>query len=79
MRQAAREKDMSATPYIVEQLNDGDADVRFFAIMSLEKITGERLGYEHYAPAAERDEAVERWRRWLRQRTDTDGEGANET
>ncbi|MFW6065561.1 MAG: HEAT repeat domain-containing protein [Planctomycetota bacterium] len=67
MRQAAETKDMAAAPYIVEQLNDSDADVRMFAIMSLEKMTHRRLGYEHYAPAAQREEAVERWRQWLRE------------
>lgn len=67
MRQAADAKDMAAAPYIVEQLNDSDADVRMFAVMSLEKMTGRRLGYEHYAPAGQREEAVERWRQWLRE------------
>ncbi|MGC9454491.1 MAG: HEAT repeat domain-containing protein [Phycisphaerae bacterium] len=71
MRQAAEAKDMAAAPYIVEQLNDSDADVRMFAIISLEKITGRRLGYQHYAPAAQRDEAIERWRQWLREHAST--------
>jgi HEAT repeat protein len=68
MCQAARQNDTEALPYLVDRLNDDEADVRFFAIVALEKMTGQRMGYEHYAPALERAEAVERWRQWLRRR-----------
>ena len=68
MRQAVRQNDDQALPYLVDRLNDSETDVRFFAIVALEKMTGRRMGYEHYAPATQRAEAVERWRAWLRRR-----------
>jgi hypothetical protein len=68
VRQAARQDDTQALPYLVDRLNDSEADVRFFAILALEKMTGERMGYEYYAPACERAEAVKRWRQWLQRR-----------
>jgi hypothetical protein len=39
--------------------------VRFAAIVALEKITGTDRGYRYWAPAAQRDEAIARWRQWL--------------
>ncbi len=66
--QAGRQRDRDAVPHLVDRLTDSEADVRFFAIASLERITGETMGYEYYAPAPQRHEAVERWREWLRSR-----------
>jgi len=64
--QAGREKDAKAVPYLVDRLGEGYAEVRFAAIVALEKITGTDRGYRHWAPAAQRDEAIARWRQWLR-------------
>lgn len=68
IRQAARQNDAQAIPHIVERLNDTQTDVRFFAIVALEKMTGRRMGYQYYAPRSERARAQERWREWLRSR-----------
>lgn len=78
MRQAVRLGDDAALPYLVENLNDSDADVRLFAIVALERMTGERMSYEHYAPAGRRRESIERWRRWLSESVASADEAANE-
>jgi len=66
--QAADEKDRKAVPYLVERLSDAESDVRFFAYISLQKITGQTMGYRYYDPPQERAEAVQRWRQWLKDR-----------
>lgn len=68
IRTAARTRDDRALPYLVNCLTDTQRDVRLFAARALRIITGEDLGYRHYAPAARRAEAAEKWRRWLRAR-----------
>jgi len=64
--QAGREKDAKAVPYLVDRLGEGYAEVRFAAIVALEKITQTDQGYRYWAPAAQRDQAIARWRQWLR-------------
>jgi len=69
---AARQRDRSAIPHLIEQLNSDDIAVRFFAINALEDIVGDRLaslesehgrrlGYNFTGPAAPRREAIDRW------------------
>jgi len=70
--EAARTRDDAALPFLVDRLTDIEPDVRFFAIGALKDLTGRTLGYKHYQPAKQRNEAVERWRRWLRK---TRGDG----
>lgn len=65
-RRAGETKDGSVVPLLVERLDDTAADVRFFAIGALERITGRSLGYRHYDDAETRSQAVRRWRDWLR-------------
>ena len=69
---AARVRDAQAAPLLVERLEDRSADVRFFAIKALEKITGQLLGYRYYDPPAKRAVAVRRWREWLKARPPAD-------
>ncbi|MCD4699628.1 MAG: HEAT repeat domain-containing protein [Phycisphaerae bacterium] len=65
---AGQSRDESVLPLLVERLEDTDADVRLFAIGALKKITDRDFGYRYYAPPSDRSEAVQRWRKWLRQR-----------
>jgi len=65
IRSAGREKLESAVPYLVDRLTDSEAEVRMFAIIALQEITGLTHDYRHYDPATLRQEAVERWRKWL--------------
>lgn len=61
IRAAGESRDRSAIPPLVEQLDSDDPAVRVFAINALERITGERLGYNPYADDVGRRAAVERW------------------
>jgi hypothetical protein len=70
IRTAAETKDQGAVPLLVDRLEDEDEAVRFFAIIALDKITGERFGYDYAQPANLRAKAVERWREYVRQGRD---------
>ena len=63
--QAARRKDASLTPALVDRLDDEDPAVRMYAILALERLTGERLGYSYAAPTGKRREAVDSWRDYI--------------
>ena len=71
--QAGNAGDREAVPLLVDLLEDDDGAVRFFAVLSLEKITGTRRGYDYAAPAWRRAVAVRRWRDWLREGADPGG------
>jgi hypothetical protein len=66
IKRAARAGNHQAAPQLVDALDDEDPAVRFFAIGALERMAGERFGYDYFDddPAARRP-AVERWRQWL--------------
>jgi len=65
IKQAGREKQDSAIPHLIDRLSDSEAEVRMFAIVALKEITGLTHGYQHYDSAADRDSAIEEWRKWL--------------
>jgi len=60
-----RTRDRAALPFLVDRLTDSEQDVRFFAILSLKRITGTDMGWRYYDPPEQRAEAVARWRKWL--------------
>ena len=64
IREAGERRDRQAVPLLVDRLEDEDSAVRFYAILALERITGERLGYQYEDSSAERQVAVERWRKF---------------
>ena len=54
--------------YIEEQIQllaDEDFAVRFYAIMSLKRLTGTDNGYNYRHDASRRNEAIKRWHKWL--------------
>ena len=59
-------KDAKAVPYLVDRLSDCEREVRLFAIVSLERITGQTMGFRDYDCPAKQAEAIDRWRQWLR-------------
>jgi hypothetical protein len=59
---AARTNDRTAIPRLVEELESDDPAVRFLAISTLHRLTGETHGYRDFDPPPVRAEAVERWR-----------------
>ena len=64
IREAGERRDPLAIPLLVDRLEDEDSAVRFYAILALERITGDRLGYHYEDSATERLVAVERWRNY---------------
>lgn len=80
IRRAAERGDVSSVPHLVDRLEDEDVVVRFAAIMALEELTGDRLGYAYGAAAEKRATAVSRWRRFVaRQVADRASTGASST
>ena len=59
--EAGRTKDRTSIGPLVEQLDNDDPLVRFMTINALQHITGTRLGYNPYVPAADRQPATRRW------------------
>ncbi len=68
IRAAAEAKDIRAVPLLVDRLEDEDEGVRFYAILALDRITGDRFGYDYAKPAWERAGAVDRWRAYVERR-----------
>jgi HEAT repeat protein len=64
--QAAEHGDGDAIHKLVDLLDDDDRAVRMYAILALERLTGDTFGYVYYADEASRAAAVERWRSALR-------------
>lgn len=64
-KKAVRQKDRKAERQLVKDLESDDPAVRFYAIESLERMTGQTLGYVYYEDDERRRPAVERWRSWL--------------
>jgi len=65
--EAGKTRDPRTVPYLVDRLGDSEETLRFFSIHSLEKIAGRTMGYRYYDPPREREQAVQRWRQWLKQ------------
>ena len=63
--QAGTSRDLNAVPLLVDRLSDSDSDVRFYAILSLRKITGTDMGFHYYDPPEQREQAIGQWRQWL--------------
>jgi len=78
IRRAAEGNHRSAIPLIVERLEDDDQAVRFYAILALDRLTGERLGYDYAKPSWKRADAVERWWEYVRQGRHAAGADAHE-
>jgi HEAT repeat protein len=68
--EAADRGDRGAIPDLIALLESDDPATRLVAIRSLERLTGETLGYDHAAGEYEREEAVERWVEWHEQTAD---------
>jgi hypothetical protein len=68
IRRAGREKIESSMPYLVDRLSDDEDEVRMFAILALKEITGMSHGYRYYHEVTLRNEAIEKWRKWLADR-----------
>jgi hypothetical protein len=76
IKKAAAQKDRKAVRQLVADLSSDDPAVRFYAINGLNRITGERFGYDYFAGDASREAAVRRWQQWLDGRPATEPGGA---
>jgi hypothetical protein len=65
IKNAVNDNDLPAAKQMVYDLGSDDAAVRFYAIEGLFRLTGERFGYEYYAPEHQRQAAIDRWQAWL--------------
>lgn len=52
-------------PALVDRLDDEDVAVRIAAIVALDALTGERLGYNAWAEPPERQAAITAWRAYV--------------
>jgi len=64
LARAADSPDDASVPAMINLLNSSDSAQRMLAIRGLERRTGETLGYEHFAPEADRLAAQARWAEW---------------
>ncbi len=62
---AGDNKVSAAVPRLVEFLQDEDRSVRFYAIESLDRITGTNQGFDYKATPEKRAAAVKRWREFI--------------
>lgn len=60
--------DEADVPLLVQNLNDEDPAVRFYAVEGLRRLTGDDFGYRYYDDADRRQPAVTRWENWLKHR-----------
>jgi hypothetical protein len=58
---AGQTKDRTKIPQLIEQLASDDQAVRMYTIEALRRITGQDMGYVHYAHPALRQQAIDRW------------------
>lgn len=65
IKQAARQRDKSAIPQLVKDLDNDDPAIRFYAIDALHTLTGQTYGYRYFDDDEVRKPAVERWKRHL--------------
>ena len=71
MKKAVREHDLHVVRQLVKDLDSDDPAVRLFSIQALEKLTGQRYGYEYFADEIQRKPALSAWQQWLAQQEGT--------
>lgn len=62
INRAGEQKDRSAIPRLIELLDSDDDAERMMAATALQRITGDRMGYNPYSSPAARRRATEAWR-----------------
>ena len=67
IKKAVEAKDLSAAKQMVEDLDNDDPAVRFYAIEGLERLTGESFGYKYFDDELARQPALKRWQAWVDQ------------
>lgn len=75
MLETAATGDRSKIPQLIGELDSDDSAVRFTAIGTLERLTGQTLGYDYAAPERERRAATDRWVEWYEDEGGTSRDG----
>ncbi|GJQ28477.1 MAG: hypothetical protein HBSAPP03_03610 [Phycisphaerae bacterium] len=65
--QAVDNRDASKIPDLVRMLDSDDPATRLLAIQALERLTGQRYGYDPAASATEREPAIAKWVAYVNQ------------
>jgi hypothetical protein len=68
IQNAAQTNNRAAIPALVNQLDNDDPAIRFYAFGALNRMTGNSFDYHFYDDVDQRRPALERWRNWLKQR-----------
>ncbi|MBL0926126.1 MAG: hypothetical protein IBJ11_00545 [Phycisphaerales bacterium] len=69
MARALQSRDPGDIDHLISLLGSSDPAIRMLAIGTLTERTGQTHGYDFAAPDDERALAIERWRRWARERS----------
>jgi HEAT repeat protein len=67
--EAALNADRTKVSELIDLLQSDDPAVRLVAIRSLEKLTGQTLGYRHFDAEPVRRSAIQSWVDWYQSRT----------
>jgi hypothetical protein len=67
IKSATRTQNHSAIAQLVQDLDNDDPAIRFYAIAALSRLTGQTLGYRYYDDEIRRRPSLEAWRAWLAQ------------
>jgi HEAT repeat protein len=68
---AAASGDQAKVGDLISLLASDDPAVRLVAIRSLERLTGQTLGYRHHDPEPQRRIAIQAWNEWQQSRAKT--------
>ncbi len=77
VRAAAEEARVDLLDLVVENLSDTDPAVRMFTCVALRKLTGQEIDFKPHGTAAEREEGLARWVKWI-EGTKTHAPGENQ-
>ena len=55
---------LGSVPFLIAALSDKESNMRFFAINSLQKLTGLRLGFEPRDTEKNRKRSISAWKKW---------------
>ena len=64
--QAGKTKNTRTVPLLIDRLSDTESDVRMLAGIALRKITGKDFGWRSWNSRTDRDNAIRRWRQWVK-------------
>jgi hypothetical protein len=78
MKQAVDQRDVDDAGPMIKALESDDPAIRFYAIESLQRLTGQTLGYRYYEDRPRREPAVRRWKQWWAEQQAAPAAGARE-